>query len=107
MWRFNDGSTMTCASLNAGHPERRWPVQTSGSDPKYDLKLQEDGKQAYDLMEGLRRGINGLEPYRDSPAVQNSMQESETSWQNMRKVYCKANPGAVFTNLQGQQQTCQ
>jgi hypothetical protein len=101
-WRFVDGSIMTCLSLNSGHPVREWPAQRRQSD----LGLQEDGRRAYDLMESLRRGIVDLAPYSDSPEVRSSLQESRSSWADMRNMYCKANPGAVYTDLQGQQQTC-
>jgi hypothetical protein len=97
-WKFEDSSIMSCASVNAGKPVREFPALKR----QFDSDLQKQGMRAYELMEGLRQNLNELTSYGDSPIVQ----DAKNSWVNVRDLYCEASPGAVYINLQNQQQTC-
>lgn len=103
---FQDGSIITCVSVNAGNPVREWPAQTRRSNSNLDSKLQEDGPKAHDLMESLRHGLDDITKYPDSPDVRKCIEESKSSWLDMRKMFCEANPGSVYTDLQGLERTC-
>lgn len=101
-WRFEDGSIVTCASINAGRPVREWPAQAQRPDPA----LQSDGLQAYDLMESLRKALPDVDAVNGGTFGPSFVEDVKKNWANMRDIYCKASPGAVYTDLQSQQQTC-
>jgi hypothetical protein len=102
VWRFPDGSFVTCSSVNAGHPLRQWPAQARQYSPSYNPMQRSPDTQAYDLMEKLRRNLTDLAPYGDSAV----MQDARASWMDMRNLYCKSAPGAAYIDLQNQQQNC-
>jgi hypothetical protein len=67
-------------------------------------------------MDGLRRAIasgekdlaeftdSGLQPQHD--ALVESTIKCRISWNDMRQMYCQANAGATYTNLQGELEAC-
>lgn len=101
-WRFDDGSIITCASINAGRPVREWPAQAQ----RPDSSLQSDGLKAYNLMESLRKDLPDMDAANGGTFGPSFVEDVKKNWANMRNIYCKASPGAAYTDLQNQQQTC-
>lgn len=108
VWRFPDGSFVTCSSMNAGHPARQWPSQPALSSLANDPDRERESTQARDLMEKLRSTLNDplFAGQNLSEADKGVLAEARTSWIDMRNTFCEASPGASYIGLDNQQQYC-
>lgn len=108
VWRFPDGSFVTCSSVNAGHPVRQWPAQAALSRSANDLNREREGTQAWDMMEKLRSTLNdpNLTVQNLSESEKGVLAEARSSWNDMRDIFCKTFPGAGYMDLGNQQQYC-
>ncbi|MFZ0885013.1 MAG: hypothetical protein WAN14_16550 [Candidatus Acidiferrales bacterium] len=102
-WKYSDGSVSACASINARQETRQIPVA-----PDVRAQLQSQADQAHQLMEGLRKDISDLQlNYTDAPGAQSALQQSRSSWLDMKNIYCGYYRGASYTGLDGTLQICQ
>ena len=59
-------------------------------------------------MDGLRNEINETKTeFPNDAAMHAELGSAETSWINMRDIYCGHCHGAPYTDLRGNTQTCQ
>jgi hypothetical protein len=97
-WRFADGSSMDCEALNSGRPTRTYPpsAQLQG-------QLKANANRAHAIMEADARDLETV----DDPALKKSMIEIVMpTWAAIRDMYCGYYHGAIYTDLEGNQQTC-
>lgn len=62
-------------------------------------------RQAYNMMEELRKSIVDLQSSSDGFA-KSTVQESESSWHEMKEIYCQDVPNGKYTTLGGKVQSC-
>lgn len=66
-------------------------------------------KQAFGMMEKLRRDIAELERTKSEGKEGFSVwaiDQAKSSWAGMQKVYCESAPGGAYIDLEGKTQTC-
>lgn len=105
-WRYADGSVSTCESINAHAESRVYPP--SPQQLEWRAKFQAQADEAKNLMEGLRHDI--IETKTEFPndaGMQAQLGPLETSWANMRNIFCDYYHGTPYTDLDGNQQVCQ
>jgi hypothetical protein len=101
-WKYEDGTISTCASINTKQEVRTFPIS-----PEVRTQLRSNADQAHDLMEEFRHDITDyLTKYSELPEAQSALQQSRSSWIDMKTIYCGYYQSGAYTDLDGREQTC-
>jgi hypothetical protein len=65
------------------------------------------GQHAHSLMEHLRLGIYELQSGKNVALEQLAIHDATAVWPELRNIYCREYPAAMYYDLQGQLQFCE